>query len=300
MPNRNEFAIFCDSVTKAYDKKVILGDIDLRVRGNEFVTVVGPSGCGKSTLLRQILGQETPTSCDDFLINGKHVKHPDVTRGIVYQQYSLFPHMSVLDNVLIGPYMHNGVFRFHRDRKKHLAEAMSMLRRVGLAEHAKKKPGKLSGGQRQRVAIVQAVIMKPKILLMDEPFGALDPTTREGLQQFMIELWKETGMTIFFVTHDLEEAFYVGSRIIGLSQYFMEGLIDDIEGNGSHGARIVFDMNVRHLTDRSTGEFGRAMMHLRHDCYDPDSRNKNHVQHLFLDHPDSFATLTDAQRGKVD
>ena len=204
MNTHKKYIIQMENLCKAYDGRVILGDIDLKIAQGEFVTVVGPSGCGKSTLLRLILGMEKPTSATCFLVDGNEVEKPDYTRGVVFQNYSLCPHLTALGNVLLGKKVHKGPWNYIENRKRYLEEAHFFLGKVGLKEHMHKRPGKLSGGQQQRAAIAQALIMKSKILLMDEPFGALDVTTRAEMQQFMLDLWKETGMTIHLVTNELD------------------------------------------------------------------------------------------------
>ncbi|MEI6945913.1 ABC transporter ATP-binding protein [Paraflavisolibacter sp. H34] len=219
----------------------ILDNINLRIREGEFVTVVGPTGCGKSTLLRMLLGSEKPQS-GSVLMDRKEIEKPDRSRGIVFQRYSLFDNLTVKENVMLGLEMENfsllqNLFHkvFHSSRigdYKKLTE--EYLERVGLAAHGQKYPYQLSGGMRQRVAIAQAMIMKPKVLLMDEPFGALDIATREEMHQFLIEQWKASGQTILFVTHDLDEAVYLGTRVIVLSHYY----------SGARGARIVKDIAV--------------------------------------------------------
>lgn len=291
---KNRSFLFLQDVYKAYGNKVILDDIDLAVGKGEIITVVGPSGCGKSTLLRLILGQEAPTN-GTMLLEGKPVGFADPTRGIVYQKYSLFPHRTVLGNVLEGPRLSLGFWE-RRRRKQELAdEATHYLEKVNLAEHLRKYPHQLSGGMRQRVAIAQSLIMKPRILLMDEPFGALDPGTRESMQMFLLELWEELGMTIFFVTHDLEEAVFLGTRILALSQYYT-----DDRGNGTgikRGARIVFDhplpKEAQSAEVKETAEFGELIQQVRRDGFDPEYLQ--HAKDFNLRHPDSFQTLREEE-----
>jgi NitT/TauT family transport system ATP-binding protein len=272
----------------------VLEDIDLAVRQGEFCTVVGPSGCGKSTLLRLILGQEEPSS-GHLYINGKPVGLPDTDRGIVYQRYSLFPHLSVLDNVVLSQTLRLPPWTARRRRKTFVAEAMHYLERMRLAEHAHKLPSALSGGMQQRVAIAQALLGKPQILLMDEPFGALDPATREEMQLFILELWENSGMTIFFVTHDLEEALFLGSRIFVLSQFYI-----DARGNGKEikrGARVVADHHLQRRAGATTvkrnQEFQDLLESVRRDGFNP--AHLQHIDEFNLRHPDSFRTITEGE-----
>ncbi|MBU0680280.1 MAG: ABC transporter ATP-binding protein [Proteobacteria bacterium] len=291
---REKSILFLHDVYKQYGDKVVLDDIDLAVAPGEIVTVVGPSGCGKTTLLRMILGQEFPTS-GQMLINGNPVGLADSTRGIVYQKYSLFPHLNVLDNVLTGPKLSLPFFERGRHKQQLTDEAMYYLRKVNLAEHSNKFPHELSGGMRQRVAIAQSLIMKPKIILMDEPFGALDPGTRENMQVFLLELWEEFKMTFFFVTHDLEEAVFLGTRILVLSQYYT-----DDRGNGAgipRGAKIVCDhalpKEAQSTSVKATQKFAELIQRIRKAGFDPEYQQ--HAKDFDLSHSDSFRTLREDQ-----
>ncbi|MFH2205150.1 MAG: ABC transporter ATP-binding protein [Elusimicrobiota bacterium] len=284
-----------EDVYKSYGPKLILDDIDLSVSDGEFCSVVGPSGCGKSTLLRLILGAEWASS-GRVLIDGQPVGPPDPLRGIVYQRYSLFPHLSVLDNVLLGKKMNAGFFAWRKQRAGFAEEAMELLRKMRLGTDHNKYPHELSGGMQQRVAIAQALIMKPKILLMDEPFGALDPGTREDMQVHLLETWEELKMTIFFVTHDLEEAVFLGSRVLVLSQFY-----SDARGttNVRRGAKLVADYPVKKKagsTDlKSTAEFGELVQAIRREGFEPDYRQR--VDDFNLKHPDSWRTLGPGEGG---
>ncbi|MBN1905634.1 MAG: ABC transporter ATP-binding protein [Deltaproteobacteria bacterium] len=287
---KNTSILYLEDVFKLYGTKVILDDIDLAVGEKEIVTVVGPSGCGKSTLLRLILGQEAPTS-GTLLLNGKPIGLPDSTRGIVYQKYSLFPNRTVLGNVLEGSRLSLGFYERHHRKKELIDEAIHYIEKVKLEKHMHKYPHELSGGMRQRVAIAQSLIMKPKFLLMDEPFGALDPGTRESMQIFLLEVWEEYGMNIFFVTHDLEEAVFVGTRILVLSQYYT-----DDRGNGgdiNRGSKIVCDYCLPAMATstkvKETAEFGELIQQIRHEGFDPEYTQ--HAKNFNLKHPHSFQTL---------
>jgi len=291
---RKKSLLFFHNVYKVYDRKVVLDDIDLAVGSGEIVTVVGPSGCGKSTLLRLILGHEFPTS-GLMLIEGKDVGLADSTRGIVYQKYSLFPHRTVLGNVVEGPRLSLGFFERFRRKQELIDEATHYLEKVHLADHLHKYPHELSGGMRQRVAIAQSIIMKPKILLMDEPFGALDPGTRESMQMFLLELWEELGMTIFFVTHDLEEAVFLGTRLLALSQYYTDDRGND--KNINRGAKIVCDHALPQVAQstvvKETAEFGQLIQQIRRDGFDPEYLQ--HAKDFNLNHPHSYQTLSEEE-----
>lgn len=279
-----------ENVHKQYGDKMVLDDIDLSVREGEFCTVVGPSGCGKSTLLRLVLGMEQPSS-GSLLIDGEKVGVPDKSRGIVFQRYSLFPHLTVLENVLLGKKLSSGHLEWRSRRAEYTEMAMDYLSRVRLEKAAHKYPHELSGGMQQRVAIAQAIIMHPRILLMDEPFGALDPTTREELQMFILELWESTGMTIFFVTHDLPEALYLGSRLFLLSQYYTD---DRGSGDGvNRGARIVADYKLNSSIAAPSAKVSRDFVEMEEEIrrlgFDPNYQQ--HISEFTLSHPDSFMTL---------
>jgi NitT/TauT family transport system ATP-binding protein len=285
------YQLVIQDVHKSYGEKKILHDIDLVVRKGEFCTVVGPSGCGKSTLLKMILGQEDPSS-GHIYIEGQPVGFPNTDRGIVYQRYSLFPHLSVLDNVILGATLRLTPIKARTQRRAFIDEAMGYLERVHLAEHAHKLPAELSGGMQQRVAIVQALLANPKILLMDEPFGALDPETREEMQLFILELWEKSRMTLFFVTHDLEEAVFLGSRLFVLSQYYSDNL--GVKGKRMRGAKIVADHILARTptatTTKAAPQFQELVQSIREDGFNPD--HLQHVSEFNLNHPDSFRTLS--------
>ncbi|MBO9998397.1 MAG: ABC transporter ATP-binding protein [Cyanobacteria bacterium SID2] len=189
---------------------VALKDINLHVEQGEFVCVVGASGSGKSTLLRLVAGLETPTA-GEILVDGIPVTGPGSDRGMVFQRYTLYPWMTVAENVGFG-------LKLQRASKIERRQLTSYyLEVVGLAEFAKAFPKELSGGMKQRVAIARALASQPKILLMDEPFGALDVQTKEAMQQFMLELWQRTGTTILTITHDVSEAVFLAQRVYVLS-----------------------------------------------------------------------------------
>ncbi len=188
---------------------VVLKDINMAIAQGEFVCTVGASGSGKSTLLRQIAGLDTPTM-GEVRIDGRHVAGPSPDCGMVFQHYTLYPWMNVQRNAEFGLKL-QGV-----PKKERREQASYYLNVVGLTEFAKSLPKELSGGMKQRVAIARALASEPKILLMDEPFGALDIHTKESMHEFMIDLWQRTNITIFMITHDVEEAVFLSNRIYAL------------------------------------------------------------------------------------
>ncbi len=205
----------------------VLEDISLEVDENEFVTVVGASGCGKSTLLRIIAGLETLTA-GAVLLNGKPISGPGPERGMVFQDYSLYPWLSVMENVRFCRQL-----KVHRERSNSLREvhaaigrSYALLELMGLLERKDAYPNQLSGGMRQRVAIARALMPKPQVLLLDEPFGALDAQTREVMHDLILHLFNKERSTILFVTHDVEEAIYLGHRVVVMAPH--PGRIDSI------------------------------------------------------------------------
>ena len=187
-----------------------LSGIDFSVRRREFVCVIGPSGCGKSTLIRILAGLDKHTE-GEALLDGKPITGPGQDRGMVFQGYSLFPWLTVKKNVMFGPEM-NG--RGSGDTAER--DALLWLELVGLERFADAYPHQLSGGMRQRVAIARALVNQPRILLMDEPFGALDAQTRAKMQSHLIDIWRNIDITVLFITHDLDEAIYLADRILVL------------------------------------------------------------------------------------
>ena len=203
------------NVGKAFPKEdgtatQALRGVDLEIRDEEFVCLVGPSGCGKTTLLRIIAGLETATT-GTVTVDGRPVTGPDPKRGMVFQEYSLFPWRRVIDNVAFGLEM-KGI---PREERRHIADRY--IEMVGLSQFRDAYPYELSGGMRQRVAIARALANDPDVLLMDEPFGALDAQTRNRMQRELLSLWQQTKKTIVFVTHSVDEAVYLADRIVVLS-----------------------------------------------------------------------------------
>lgn len=286
--------LLIEDLYKRYGDKLVLDNIDLVVDRGELCTLVGPSGCGKSTLLRVLVGEERQSE-GRVMLDGQGIGAPDQRRGIVFQRYSLFPHLSVLDNVTLGLRLGGRPGSENLSKKQIEEEAYSYLKRVRLEEHGRKYPHELSGGMQQRVAIAQSLIMKPKLLLMDEPFGALDPDTREDLQLFLIELWEEQRMTVFFITHDLDEAAFLGTRLLVLSQYYSDDRGDGPDIN--RGSKIVADHALpRYMTStavKHTAEFGDLIRQIREQGFNPEYLQ--HVRKFNLTHPNAFQTLTEQE-----
>jgi len=179
----------------------------------EFIAIVGPSGCGKSTILNLIQGFSDvhPPSSGEVLVRGKKITGPGRDRGMIFQKYSSFPHRTVLENVTFGLELNQDELKLGRSDRR--ARAWEWIKRVGLAGHEHKYPHQLSGGQQQRVAIARSLVLKPQIILMDEPFSALDEPTRIEMQRLIMDLWHEVESTVMIVTHSIAEAVYLGDRV---------------------------------------------------------------------------------------
>ncbi|MDR0901838.1 MAG: ABC transporter ATP-binding protein [Opitutaceae bacterium] len=191
---------------------VALKDISFDVHRRELVCVIGPSGCGKSTLIRLVAGLDEATS-GELLVDGKKVRGPGPDRGMVFQGYTLFPWLTVKQNVMFGLQMRGA------QRAEAAREAMQWLDLVGLRKFYDAYPNQLSGGMKQRVAIARALAPNPRVLLMDEPFGALDAQTRAQMQSHLMEIWRNVDVTILFITHDLDEAILLADRILVLKAH---------------------------------------------------------------------------------
>jgi NitT/TauT family transport system ATP-binding protein len=256
-----EIVLECSGITHHFGDNRVLFEVNFKIVRGEIVGLVGPSGCGKSTLLRAIVGTHPPGQGQVLLtpkgaLAGEPITGPGRDRGIVYQQYSLFPFLTAQENVAIGPMLDQTIipfrafrpFKWRKLRRQQMDQAAAMLEQLKLSHANNLYPDEMSGGMRQRVAIAQALIMKPEILLLDEPFGALDEATREDLQIMLLTLYQENlqalarneppPYTILIVTHELNEAIYVGDRVVALSQYW------DWRAEGFDrcpGAAIIYD-----------------------------------------------------------
>lgn len=235
-------ALTLQNVWKEYGDQVVLENLSLDIAPRSFVALVGPSGCGKSTLLRLLLGQERVTRGSISLDGDTLPEEPGPDRGVVYQRYSVFPHLTVLGNVMLGPELKSSRFSgrlFGSDRAALTETAKTMIADVGLAGSEDKYPAQLSGGMQQRLALAQALMMKPRVLLLDEPFGALDPGIRTDIHHLMKRLWNTLPMTVVMVTHDLREAFTLGTRVVALGK-----TRDRPEETARYGASVTKDIEI--------------------------------------------------------
>jgi len=233
--------VVAENIFQSYGDRPILERVNLEVNEGEFISIVGASGCGKSTFLRLLLAQETPTHGTIRVDGNPPATEPGLERGVVFQRYSVFPHLTIRENIVAGEAFQRPWGRlFGAEAKAAQIRADATLARCGLDHVADQYPATLSGGMQQRLAIGQALTSKPRVLLLDEPFGALDPGTRLAMHDFLMELRAETGMTVFMVTHDLEEGFKLGDRVL---------VFDKPRWDPTHpeafGATITYDFDAR-------------------------------------------------------
>ncbi len=225
-----------------YPGQRVLERVNLVLGAGEFCAIVGPSGCGKTTLLRLLLSIERPTQGSILLDGTKLAGEPLRDRGVVFQRYSVFPHLRVVDNLMLGADFAGAPLTGRlrgAARKAARDEAERLLEAVGLGDAGQKFPSQLSGGMQQRLALAQALIVKPKLLLLDEPFGALDPGTRAQMHSLLTDLWRARGMGVVMVTHDLSEAFKLATRVVALDR-----ARSDPQAPERFGATITFDIKV--------------------------------------------------------
>lgn len=235
------------NVALSYVQLPVLERINLDVDEGCFCTIVGASGCGKSTFLRLLLSQERPDR-GEILIDGAPVAdEPTPDRGIVYQRYSVFPHLTVENNLILADEFDRAPVTgrlFGAARKAAKDRIGELLETIGLAHARDRYPAQLSGGMQQRLAIAQALLRRPRILLLDEPFGALDPGIRNDMHDLLLALWREIGMTVFMVTHDISEAFKLGTRLI-----VFDKVRHDPQQPDAYGATITYDLPVAAYQD---------------------------------------------------
>ncbi|MDM7955260.1 ABC transporter ATP-binding protein [Blastomonas sp.] len=240
-----------------YGDKIVLERVDLDIEAGSFVSIVGPSGAGKSSLLRIILGQEQPTRGRIDLDGAPLAPECGPDRGVVFQRYSVFPHLSALDNTVFGMECAQAPVLarlFGSARRAAIAEATEMLHAVGLGDSMHLYPAQLSGGMQQRLAIAQALIKRPRILLLDEPFGALDPGIRADMHKLIRALWRDYALTIVMVTHDIREAFTLGTRVLALDKRR-----HDPHAPHRFGATAVYDIALRKDPDPDPAEVSAAV-----------------------------------------
>ena len=298
-----DWALEINEVSHWFGTKKVLNNVSLKIAPGQIVSLVGPSGCGKSTLLRAILGTHPPRQ-GSVWTNGHQVDSANRDIGIVYQHYSLFEFLTAQKNVALGLKLDETSYFFRtlmypmwrNLRALHMRRAYAMLEKVGLADAASLYPSEMSGGMRQRVAIAQALVMEPQILLLDEPFGALDEATREDLQLMLLHLYQENlearqagkrpPYTILIVTHELNEALYVADRVIGLSQY---------HADGSNGATIVYDRPApvfRPGDQRDFAGLWQQKEDLRRVVFDSESQKVHNEFVTFWDEHQDLIPLT--------
>jgi NitT/TauT family transport system ATP-binding protein len=223
-----------------YPGQIVLERINLEIASGEFCVLIGPSGCGKTTFLRLLLSMEQPTRGEILLDGEKLPAEPGPDRGVVFQRYSVFPHLTVVQNVILGLEFGGSPLLgklFGASRRRAIAEAERVIEAVGLSASRNKYPAQLSGGMQQRLAIAQTLIRKPKLLLLDEPFGALDPGTKTQMYELITRLWREEQITVFMVTHDLKEGFTLATRVLTFDKVRV-----DPGAPGAYGATITFDL----------------------------------------------------------
>lgn len=274
-------ALEIDNLSHWFGDFRVLNNINLRIAPGQIVALVGPSGCGKSTLLKAILGTH-PANAGRVIVDGNEIRSPSRNVGIVYQHYSLFDFLTAEENVAFGlkldqtsiPFRTFMLPQWRKQRAEHLQQSRQFLQDVSLGAACGKYPNELSGGMRQRVAIAQSLILKPKLVLLDEPFGALDEATRESLQMMLLGFYQENmkakqegrvpEYTILIVTHELNEAIYVSNRVLGLSRFHHDG---------EQGAMVLYDRPcpVFHPDDpKDLEKFVAQREELRKAVFDPD------------------------------
>jgi len=265
--------------------KTVLSHLNLEIQAGEFVAVLGETGCGKSTLLRLVLGQEFPTH-GTIIVDGKLVTRIDARCGYVPQKYSLFPDRTMIQNVMYGPenarssWFGRFLPSFRKFKRQLRSEAENQLLRMGLrAADMNKFPHQLSGGMQQRVAIAQALIMRPPVLLMDEAFSALDPSTRASLQQQLRDIWQETSPTVLFVTHNTSEALLLGNRLIVLGPH----------REGTSESNLLLDMQLPQSQDpiserKQSREFQQLREYVKRHAYgsNPYSDELQGVREIYI------------------
>lgn len=229
------------NIWKIYGDSIVLENLNFSMKEGEFCTLVGPSGCGKTTFLRMLLGVENPTKGKLFFEGNDYPQEPSDERGIVFQRYSTLSHLNVIDNVIIGLEFESSKFfgkLFGSKKKEACEKAEEILKAVGLQDARNKFPHELSGGMKQRLSIAQSLVKKPKLLLLDEPFGALDPGISLDMHELLLDIHSKLNFGVVMVTHDISEAFKLGTRVL----VFDKVKVDEKYPN-RYGSTIVNDID---------------------------------------------------------
>ena len=237
------------NIWKNYGENIILEKVNFSMKSGEFCTLVGPSGCGKSTFLRMLLGIEEPSRGELFFEDKEYPKEPSVDRGIVFQRYSTLNHLNVIDNVVIGLEFEKSAFfgkLFGKAKKEAYEKADEILKAVGLYHSRNKYPHELSGGMKQRLSIAQSLVKEPKLLLLDEPFGALDPGISKDMHELLLDIHSKLNFGVVMVTHDISEAFKLGTRVL----VFDKIKVDEDFPN-RYGSTIINDIDASKKKERS-------------------------------------------------
>lgn len=237
------------NIWKNYGENIILEKVNFSMKSGEFCTLVGPSGCGKSTFLRMLLGIEEPSRGELFFEDKEYPKEPSVDRGIVFQRYSTLNHLNVIDNVVIGLEFEKSAFfgkLFGKAKKEAYEKADEILKAVGLYHSRNKYPHELSGGMKQRLSIAQSLVKEPKLLLLDEPFGALDPGISKDMHELLLDIHSKLNFGVVMVTHDISEAFKLGTRVLVFDKIKV-----DEEYPNRYGSTIINDIDASKKKERS-------------------------------------------------
>jgi NitT/TauT family transport system ATP-binding protein len=234
--------IAAKNIWKIYGDSIILEKVNFSMEAGEFCALVGPSGCGKTTFLRMLLGVEEPSKGELLFEGGAYPNEPNDERGIVFQRYSTLNHLNVIDNIVIGLEFEKSKFfgkLFGTEKKKAYAKAEEILEAVGLKDARVKYPHELSGGMKQRLSIAQSLVKKPKLLLLDEPFGALDPGISQDMHELLLGIHAKLNFGVVMVTHDIEEAFKLGTRVLVFDKVKV-----DKDYPNRYGSTIVNDIDA--------------------------------------------------------
>jgi NitT/TauT family transport system ATP-binding protein len=234
--------IAAKNIWKIYGDSIILEKVNFSMEAGEFCALVGPSGCGKTTFLRMLLGVEEPSKGELLFEGGAYPNEPSDERGIVFQRYSTLNHLNVIDNIVIGLEFEKSKFfgkLFGTEKKKAYAKAEEILEAVGLKDARVKYPHELSGGMKQRLSIAQSLVKKPKLLLLDEPFGALDPGISQDMHELLLGIHAKLNFGVVMVTHDIEEAFKLGTRVLVFDKVKV-----DKDYPNRYGSTIVNDIDA--------------------------------------------------------